>query len=102
CTMRTRAHRTRSCTSRTARNTTESGAPPTVPPIDTRVFPEARAVLDRLLGDLDARSPGVITEVHLFGSIALGDGRPGQSDIDLVLMRADGIDNAETMAALDP
>lgn len=75
---------------------------PTTSPSDSRVFPEARKVLDRLLSRLDQRSPGLIAGTHLIGSIALGDSRPGQSDVDLVLVRADGIDNAAAMAALDP
>jgi predicted nucleotidyltransferase len=73
-----------------------------VPPTDPRVFPEARRVLDRLLADLDRREPGLVAGVHLIGSVALGDGRPGQSDVDLVIVRADGFDNAATMAALGP
>lgn len=73
-----------------------------MPSTDPRVFPGARGVLDRLLADLDARAPGLVAGLHLVGSIALGNGRPGQSDIDLVLVRAEGIDNAATMAALEP
>ncbi len=71
-------------------------------PTDAHVFPEARAVLGHLLAGLDARAPGLVTGAYLTGSIALGDGRPGQSDIDLVLARAEGVDNAETMAILVP
>ncbi len=73
-----------------------------MPTADQRLFPEARQVLGRLLARLDARAPGLITGAHLTGSIALGDGRPGQSDIDLVLVRAAGFDNAATTAALEP
>jgi predicted nucleotidyltransferase len=80
----------------------DPGGPPSVPPPDHQVFPEARQVLDRLLAGLDQRSPGLIAGVHLIGSIALGDGRPGQSDIDLVLVRAEDFDDATTMAALEP
>ena len=67
-----------------------------------RIFPEARAVLDALLGALDASSPGLITDAYITGSIALGDGRPGQSDLDVVLVRDETADNAATMAALLP
>jgi hypothetical protein len=73
-----------------------------VPPTDPHIFPEARQVLDYLLARLDRHLPGMITGAHLIGSIALGDGRSGQSDVDLVLVRAEGIDNEETIAALDP
>lgn len=59
-------------------------------------------MLDALLGALDEASPGLIRDAYITGSIALGDGRPGQSDIDVVLVRAAGADNAATMAALEP
>jgi hypothetical protein len=67
-----------------------------------RVFPEATAVLELLLDGLDASAPGLITGCHIVGSIALGDGRPGQSDLDLVLVRNATADNATTMAVLKP
>ncbi len=69
---------------------------------DMRVFPEARDTLDCFLAGLDQLAPGLVTGLHLAGSIALGDGRPGQSDIDLVMIRAGESDNASTMAALEP
>lgn len=72
------------------------------PAPNPRVFPAARAVLDTLLAGLDEAAPGLVTGLDLIGSIALDDGRPGQSDIDFVLMRVDGADNAATMAALAP
>lgn len=71
-------------------------------PNDCRASPEARWVLDSLLDRLDRSAPGLIVGAHLFGSIALGDERPGQSDVDLVMVRAAGIGNAATMAALGP
>lgn len=66
--------------------------------------PEAGAVLDGLLRNLDETAPVLIARVHLIGSIALGDARPGRqpSDIDLVLVRDDAASNAETMTALKP
>jgi hypothetical protein len=67
-----------------------------------RVFPEARAVLAALLGGLDAAAPRLITDVYVTGSIALGDGKPGQSDLDVVLVRDASADNTATMAALGP
>ncbi|HVL24411.1 MAG TPA: aminoglycoside adenylyltransferase domain-containing protein [Thermomicrobiales bacterium] len=66
------------------------------------VFTDARAVLAALLGGLDVAAPGLITDVYITGSIALGDGRPGQSDLDVVLVRDVHADNAATMAALEP
>lgn len=71
---------------------------------DNRGLPEVRAVLDSLLRNLDATAPDLIAGVHLIGSIALGDAHPGHqtSDIDLVLVRDNGTDNAEMMAALEP
>lgn len=69
------------------------------PPQDpSRVFPEARAALDAV----DDAAPGLIRDVYLTGSIALGDGRPGQSDIDVVLVRDDDATHAAAMAALEP
>ena len=43
-------------------------------------------MLDALLGALDEASPGLIRDAYITGSIPLGDGRPGQSDIDVVLV----------------
>ena len=68
---------------------------------DDRVFPAARRVLDHLLDELEQRAPGLITGAHITGSIALGEGRPGQSDIDLVLARDAGACNDVTLAALE-
>lgn len=73
-----------------------------MPDNDRRVFPEARQVLDHLLDSVNSRAPGLIIAAHITGSIALGDGRPGQSDIDLVLVRNNQADNTDTMAALEP
>jgi predicted nucleotidyltransferase len=78
------------------------GGTPPVPSTDPRVFAEARATIDRLLAGLDAQAPGMVTGAYLTGSIALGDGRPGRSDIDLVLVRTASAGNAATMAALTP
>lgn len=73
----------------------------TVPSNDTRIFPEARAVLDALLQALDAAAPEAITGAHVIGSIALGDAHPGQSDVDLVLVCNSDTNNAGTMAVLE-
>lgn len=66
------------------------------------IFAEAQQVLDQLLFGLDTECPGLITGLYVTGSLALGDGRPDQSDIDLVLVRDDDADNVATMAALEP
>ena len=67
-----------------------------------KIFAEAQQVLDQLLFGLDTECRGLITGLYVTGSLALGDGRPGQSDIDLVLVRDDDADNATTTAALEP
>ena len=72
-----------------------------MPANDPHIFPEACTVLDALIQGLDATAPGLITSMHMIGSIALGDGRSGQSDIDLVLVRTDSADNATTMPTLE-
>lgn len=66
------------------------------------VFEEAQTVIRSFLRELDARFPGTIRDVYLVGSIALGEPRPGRSDIDIVLVRPEEMDNAVTMAALQP
>lgn len=71
-------------------------------PFRDLVFEEAQTVIRMLLRELDERYPGVIQDVYIGGSIALREARPGRSDIDLVLVRPDEIDNARTMAALEP
>lgn len=73
-----------------------------MPPDDSRVFPAVRSVLDALLHHLETHAPGLITGAYITGSIALGDGRPDRSDIDLVLVRNPDADNAASMAALEP
>lgn len=73
-----------------------------MPSDDSRIPPEARVVLDMLLRNLDVTASDLITGAHLIGSIALSDAQPGQSDVDLVLIRDDVAGNVETMAALEP
>lgn len=67
-----------------------------------RVFPEAQAVIRTLLHELDGLAPGLFPDVYIVGSLALGDARPGRSDIDLILVRPDAVTNEESMAALAP
>jgi hypothetical protein len=72
-----------------------------VTPPDRHIFPEARETLEQLVAGLDATAPGLVRGILLTGSIALGDGRSGQSDIDLVLVRDDAADQAATLTALE-
>jgi hypothetical protein len=65
------------------------------------VFSEARAVLDHLLDMLERRA-GDDHCLHLTGCPGLGDGRPGQSHVHIVLVRGDTARNAQPMAALGP
>lgn len=71
-------------------------------PFRDLVFEEAQTVIRMLLRELDEKFPGVISDVYIAGSIALGEARPGRSDIDLVLIRPEAIDNAQSMVALEP
>jgi len=43
----------------------------------------------RYLAAFDARHPGRLTGLYLVGSIALGDFKPGRSDIDVVVVTSD-------------
>lgn len=67
-----------------------------------RVFPEAQAVIRTFLREIDEASRGLILDAYIVGSIALGDARPGRSDLDIVFVRNDDADNATTVAALEP
>lgn len=71
-------------------------------PFTELIYEEAQTILRSLLREIDGRSPGLIRDVYITGSIALGDARPGRSDIDVVLIRPDTHDNATTMSALEP
>lgn len=46
--------------------------------------PDVRALLGVFLPRLDAAVPGTIEGLYLVGSLALGDYRPGRSDVDFV------------------
>lgn len=52
----------------------------------TNLPAEARAPLDEYLTALDAALAGRATGVYLTGSAALGDWRPGRSDLDIVVV----------------
>jgi hypothetical protein len=43
---------------------------------------------------IDAEAPGLVEGLYLAGSVALGDFRPGRSDVDFVAVTADRIDLA--------
>jgi hypothetical protein len=66
------------------------------------VFEEAQSVIRAFLREIDTRSPGLIQDVYITGSIALAEARPGRSDIDIVLVRPEDISNTATMAVLEP
>lgn len=71
-------------------------------PFRDLVFEEAQTIIREFLREIDTRYPGTICDVYLVGSLALREPRPGRSDIDLVLVRPEGTENAATMAALEP
>ena len=54
----------------------------------------AAAVTHQLIQSLDARLPGQLEAFYLVGSIALGDYREGQSDVDFIAILADEPDVA--------
>lgn len=68
---------------------------------ELRIFDDASAVLSRFRDALERRAPGMFTACHVIGSIALGDARPGKSDIDLVLIRDTTVSNARTVDILE-
>ena len=51
--------------------------------------------LDRYLQRMDAAYPDVLAGFYLVGSIALGDYRPGQSDIDFIAVIAEPLTSSE-------
>jgi predicted nucleotidyltransferase len=62
--------------------------------IEDRSIPipaEARRVIDRYLQLADDALPARIESLYLVGSIAFGDYRPGQSDIDFVAVTGDAL-----------
>ena len=60
--------------------------------------PEARAALDEYLAALDAALPGIASGVYLTGSAALGDWRPGRSDLDILTVTAHDLADGERTA----
>ena len=68
----------------------------------TRIFPEAQTILRVLLEETDRHTPGLFPDVYVVGSLALDDGRPGKSDIDLLLIYPDSATPGDAMDALAP
>ncbi len=66
------------------------------------------AVVDTYLCAVDARLPGLVTGAYGYGSLTLGDWRPGISDVDLLVVTARELTDADldalaqTHAALPP
>ncbi|HET6212421.1 MAG TPA: nucleotidyltransferase domain-containing protein [Micromonosporaceae bacterium] len=55
-------------------------------------------IVDDYLSTVDAEAPGLVEGLYLVGSVALGDYRPGRSDIDFVAVTADRLDSAGAAA----
>lgn len=65
----------------------------------TDLASEVAMVTRRLTDLLDTRLPGQLEALYLVGSVALGDYRPGQSDVDFVAVLADPpADHASALA----
>lgn len=59
-----------------------------------------RALTDRHLSALAERAPGLIDALYVWGSVALGDFRPGRSDVDVLAVTSRPLDAADlTMLA---
>lgn len=70
-------------------------------PAGTEVLPrEARAALDEYLAALDAALPLIARGIYLTGSAALGDWRPGRSDLDILTVTERDLTDGE-LAALE-
>ncbi len=64
----------------------------------TEVSTEVSTVVRDYLSAVDAEAPGLVQGLYLIGSVALGDHRPGHSDIDMVAVTAGPVDAAATDA----
>lgn len=60
----------------------------------TQVAPVVDAITQRLIGLLDEALPGQLEAFYLVGSVAQGDYRDGQSDVDFVAVLAEPVDLA--------
>lgn len=56
---------------------------------------EARSAIDSYLDRLDGALPGVCEDIYLTGSIALGDWRPGRSDLDFLAVTTRRLTDAD-------
>jgi hypothetical protein len=64
-------------------------------PAGTENLPrEAQAALDDYLTALDAALPGIAWGIYVTGSAVLGDWRPGRSDLDILTVTEQGLDDA--------
>jgi hypothetical protein len=59
------------------------------------IDPVANAAVQSYLEDIDWAAPGLVEDVYLTGSVALGDFRPGVSDVDLVAVWATSAGEAQ-------
>lgn len=59
---------------------------------------EARAALGEYLAALDAALPGIACGIYLTGSAALGDWQAGRSDLDILTVTRQRLDDAELTA----
>ncbi|OKI02025.1 hypothetical protein A6A06_13030 [Streptomyces sp. CB02923] len=62
------------------------------------VHPSVEAVVRGYLAHTDRLCPGLVEGLYLTGSIALGDFRPGRSDIDFVVVTAQRLTAADVAA----
>jgi hypothetical protein len=58
----------------------------------TPLPPLVESVVDCYLRELDQHAPGVVEGLYLTGSVALGDFRPGVSDVDFVAVTSRGLE----------
>jgi hypothetical protein len=61
---------------------------------------EVRAAADRHLAAVDAAAPGLVSGLYLTGSVALGDYRPGRSDIDFIAFTTRPVTDARSVTVL--
>jgi hypothetical protein len=58
------------------------------------LHPLARQLAGDYLDLVDDRLPGIVQGLYLVGSVALGDFRPGTSDVDFVALSSEALDDA--------
>jgi hypothetical protein len=68
-------------------------------PAGTEILPhEARVALDEYLAALDVALPGIARGIYITGSAALGDWRPGRSDLDILMVTERHLGDGEVAA----